>query len=124
MPGTRRLTLGAGKKLAVYTVGEFVPDAGFVSEPARAFVLFKQAGDGHETTSENYQCLIARDGHLCDCAGKSYVSADRANERAFHAGRPQFPTLGCKHLDAVAELLRGGWLDLSETLPPYSEEVL
>lgn len=104
-PGCRRLTLGAGKKAAAYTVGEFTPDAGF---PGRAFQLLKADG-------EVYSVLVGRTGCLCDCAGTTYLSAAKANQRAFEVGEKTYPTLGCKHLDCLSRLLREGWLDLPET---------
>lgn len=115
-PGCRRLTLWKGRKATTYTIGEFVPDRGFTTAPARAFTVVKEA-DG-----ETRCVLISREGCTCDCEGATYAGSDKANVRAARAGEKTFPTLGCKHLDAVALLLREGWLDLPEGGPgPHSE---
>ena len=105
-PGCRRLTLFKGKKPTRYAVGEFAPDREF---PGRAFTLAKEDG------SEQYSVLIGHEGVICDCAGKSYEAAGKANYRAWLEDRAQFQTLGCRHLDALHALLVAGWLDLPES---------
>lgn len=106
-PARRHLAIGIGKRQTDYTVAEFKPHGA-----GRAFYLHKCG------TDTLYSCLVnpPRE-YLCDCAGQSYEASDRANYRAHTEGREVYPTLGCRHLDSLAALLKGGWLDLPEHIP-------
>lgn len=106
-PAARLLTLGYGARRQTYAVSEFRPDG-----EGRAFRLAKQGG---ETV---YACLANPPREfLCDCAGQSYEASERANRRAHYDGRAVYGTYGCRHLDALALLLKGGWLDIPEHVP-------
>jgi hypothetical protein len=112
-PAARILSVGIGSRRTSYTIAKFRPDAGF---EGRAFTLTKRDGTGH------YSCLVGTTRGACDCAGAIYLSTEKANLRSWLRDDREFPSAGCKHLDALRVLLEGGWLDLPEHVPLYPSE--
>lgn len=111
--GVLTLTEGVRNPVKIrYLVEEFTPDGAF---PGRAFRLTKAGGP------DVYSVFLCADGHgnVCDCAGKSYEATAKADQRAWErreaarVGR----SLGCKHLDALLTLLRGGHLEPEADVP-------
>ncbi|WP_439627570.1 hypothetical protein [Gemmata sp.] len=99
-PGRCRLTITQGRTVERYALLPFPADAGF----GFAFAALK---DG-ETEPHTLRCG-GRDGSDCSCGGTSFLSTERANERAWNEGRDTHPSAGCKHLDAVGPLVAAGW---------------
>jgi hypothetical protein len=110
-PGTRELVATVARKVTVYDVAELDCDTGF---PGRGFEVVKRG------TGEVRHCLINRNGqdHTCDCEGSTYLSAAKANQRAWEAGEETYPTAGCIHADAMLFLIRAGLVDLPAEVPP------
>lgn len=79
-----------------------------ILESAAAFELPTIPTEGEKV----YHVFIGELGGQCDCAGGTYMTASRANQRAWEVGLPTSQSKGCKHLDFVDALYRAGWFDL------------
>jgi hypothetical protein len=112
-PAQRALGIGLGARAKHYLVTEFVPEGDF---EGRAFRLIKRDWSGH------YSCLIGGPAPSCDCAGSTFLNTAKANLRSWLRDDKEFPSLGCKHLDALKVLLEDGWLDLPEHVPTYPND--
>jgi hypothetical protein len=85
-----------------YTVVETANDWG-----GRSFLVHKVG------TGRSHNVFIGR-GSSCECEGNTFLSAAKANQAAYEAGEEVFPTVGCRHADALSALIGAGWLDLPE----------
>jgi len=64
-------------------------------------------------TDRSHNCFVGAGAVSCECEAATYVTAAKANQRAYEGGGETFPTHGCVHADAVAALVLGGWFDLT-----------
>ena len=110
-PGRALLTVTLGRRKQSYTVVEFPADA----EYGRSFAVEKH-GDAAPRTVYHLRCGPA--GVECSCAGETYQSAAKANQRAVERGDEVFPTWGCVHADALVPLVAAGWFDLNTPREP------
>jgi hypothetical protein len=99
---TRKRTPNAAPQVTRYFVNEVA-----CQRRGRAFRLVKVGA------RERYELFVGKAGHAsCSCAGETYLSTAKANERARTARRAMFPGMGCVHLDAIQALLAAGYFDL------------
>lgn len=77
--------------------------------PGRLFVCAKLG-----TLDRTHEVYLGADGVSCSCEGHVYITTAKANQRAHDAGDEIYPGCGCRHSDALAALLRAGWLDNTE----------
>lgn len=109
-PGLRRLRVTVAVKPHTkaesdeYSVQE-VPCDG----PGRVFICAKLG-----TLDRTHEVYVGPDGVSCSCEGGVYVTTAKANQRAHDAGEEVFPGYGCRHSDALAALLKNGWMDIQE----------
>lgn len=96
------LTLTQGKRTQRYDVRPFDP----APEYGVALLLVKTGG-ADEGQVYALQCGPA--GVTCDCAGATYESVGKANQRAWEESREIFPSMGCIHTDACVSLIKAGW---------------
>lgn len=104
-PLTRSLTITQGKRTQVYEVRPFDP----APHPEYGVGVSLVKEDG-----QVYDLRCGPAGVSCDCAGATYESVGKANQRAWEIGAEVYPTLGCVHLDSVSALVRAGWLGLND----------
>lgn len=107
-PGLRNLTIWRDEKKENYEVVEFRPDLFPGEALKRAWRLTKQS-DGAV-----YYCKTGGIWHTCDCKGFEARGVAKANDRAQVRGENVVLSFGCVHLDALLNLLAGGWLELPE----------
>ncbi|HEY1190474.1 MAG TPA: hypothetical protein VGE74_22770 [Gemmata sp.] len=84
-----------------YGVRETAPDAG-----RRSFLVDKLG------TGRVHRVFLGA-AAWCGCEGRTNRTSAKANRAARARGAPVYPTHGCVHLDALAALAAGGWLDLT-----------